>query len=287
MAVAYQTSTTRAWTTGTITLNKPSGTTTDDLLIAILGLNDATTNDINSAPSGWTLIYNTPGTDNNTRLVSYRKRAGGSEPASYDWSVTGGNWAGIMIRIDGQTLDSAVNPINASDEGISNNNATGTYSSGITPAFANSLLVMAIVSVTNSATGHSAQAITTDNPTWTERAEVGPTSNATLSVSTALRSQTTATGNWTATVGGGGTTDSVSHLLAITPSVSATVPAPDPVTLALSVPPVTPTGGATVTSPNPILLSLSLPTVTPTADAPKWVNTDKSTPGAVANTDKS
>jgi hypothetical protein len=65
-----------------ISIAKPAGTTTDDVLVAMITVRGAP---IISAPSGWTLIRSdTSGTVIHQAL--YRKVAGGSEPASYSFT---------------------------------------------------------------------------------------------------------------------------------------------------------------------------------------------------------
>jgi len=84
-------------TNGTV-VTKPSGTAAGDLLLATLEVDEdpATV----TAPSGWTLLQDTvgaPGTGNAFHTQVWWKLAGGSEPASYAWTVSGGPWVDIGV----------------------------------------------------------------------------------------------------------------------------------------------------------------------------------------------
>jgi hypothetical protein len=94
----------------TIVIQKPSGTAQNDLLITAVATDGDTSGSL-SPPSGWTQIdctaYGTAVT-----LGAWRKIAGASEPASYDFTWTGGQKAyGWMMRFSGHN---AANPINTS-----------------------------------------------------------------------------------------------------------------------------------------------------------------------------
>src|SRR2546422_1202469 len=81
---------------GTLTVNKPTGVVSGDLLIAAISVRAAAP----ATPSGWTLIWcqysssgsgsggsTCPGATPTVSLAVYRKVAGASEPASYSWTV--------------------------------------------------------------------------------------------------------------------------------------------------------------------------------------------------------
>lgn len=79
-------------TTGATTVNKtwtkPTGTTTDDVEVAYLHIeNDAPSV---TPPSGWTLFVSTANkaTSPDSYVFGYYLRAGGSEPANYTWSFS-------------------------------------------------------------------------------------------------------------------------------------------------------------------------------------------------------
>lgn len=116
MAVAFATSDSgnNAFTTS-ITLTKPSGTVEDDLLIMsiVIQRGDATV----TTPSGWTALEDTPvgaATASDSRLASFYKVAGGSEPADYTITISATAWiSGTILRITGADTTT---PIPASDE---------------------------------------------------------------------------------------------------------------------------------------------------------------------------
>src|SRR3990167_2666554 len=88
--VSYSTATAN-WV-NTITVNKPAGVLSGDLLIAYISKTMYGVGDL--APSGWTLIR----TDSNSsccRSGIYYKVATSSEPASYTWNIAGSETYGI------------------------------------------------------------------------------------------------------------------------------------------------------------------------------------------------
>jgi MSHA biogenesis protein MshQ len=79
----------------TLTLDVPSGTIADDVMIASVAVRPDTMNI--TAPAGWTLIrLLTQGGGSSNRLATYYRVADGSEPASYTWTFTGGTHAGAV-----------------------------------------------------------------------------------------------------------------------------------------------------------------------------------------------
>ncbi len=70
----------------TITINKPTNTAQNDVMIAVIAVEDYTDR-INSDPEGWTRIWgDSPGTRAIFQAV-YWKVAGASEPSSYSWGL--------------------------------------------------------------------------------------------------------------------------------------------------------------------------------------------------------
>ncbi len=94
----------------TLTVNKPSGTVSGDVMIASVAVRPYTATI--TAPSGWTLIRRTDQTSgNNSSLATYWKAAGGSEPSNYAWTFSSsvGSAAGITSFYNVNTT----NPVNA------------------------------------------------------------------------------------------------------------------------------------------------------------------------------
>ncbi len=102
-----------------ITVNKPAGTTSGDLLIGVVAT-DGTAGTF-PPPASWTLINS--GTNGTAVTVgTWYKIAGGSEPASYTWSWTNPQAVyAFIVRITGH--DSS-NPINV--WGVATGSSTGT-----------------------------------------------------------------------------------------------------------------------------------------------------------------
>jgi len=81
----------------TLTINKPTGTVQDDVMIASIGVrpNTATI----TPPSGWTLVRRINNTNSTaSSLAVYSRVAGASEPASYAWAfdTSAGSAGGIQ-----------------------------------------------------------------------------------------------------------------------------------------------------------------------------------------------
>ena len=75
--------------TPVLSVNLPSGTTTNDVMIAAVSVRPYTATI--TAPSGWTLVRRVDYTSLQTSsLAVYRKVAGGSEPSSYTWNFGSG-----------------------------------------------------------------------------------------------------------------------------------------------------------------------------------------------------
>ena len=96
----YQSSDSATGSSSPATANKPSGTVDGDLLVVGLMLDKGSDVSI-TPPSGWTLIRRTDSGSNNG-MATYYKVAGASEPADYDFGLSGGSsWAIGISRING------------------------------------------------------------------------------------------------------------------------------------------------------------------------------------------
>lgn len=88
----------RPATTSSLTINVPAGASSGDVMIASVAVNPSSVTI--TAPAGWTLIRQTAqGAGNSSRLATYYRVAGASEPASYSWTLNGahaGAVGGIM-----------------------------------------------------------------------------------------------------------------------------------------------------------------------------------------------
>lgn len=127
-----------ATSTNSATCNKPSGVVSGDLLHAQVSFYDSGSAPTITPPSGWTLQSSGNGDTGagSSWIRTYRKVAGGSEPTSYTWTISGSPYTDIAIlRYDGQD---ATTPYDTGSGNGGNNTApTGT---GIDLAAANELV---------------------------------------------------------------------------------------------------------------------------------------------------
>ena len=259
-----------AWS---VTITKPTGLTAGDYMVAIIG---TSTNASSQAVSGWTLLGEQQnGVD--TRIIVYGKVADSADASASDFTfaVHSGNggsedgMGGCLIAVSGTS------PVTSSvfiDFGTGNAGAT-TYSGGITPSLA-SLLIMGAWGQGSASTTVDSYAIATDNPTWTERmddTEALGTSDYTLAVATAPRTETTATGDFSLTFSN--SMNSAGVLLAVLEMQNASV-SPAVVSLVGTIQAPAVSGGATV-SPAVVTMSASVIDPTVTTPANKWTNPDK------------
>lgn len=175
------------------TVNKPTGTTTGNLLVAHYGVNETIANaGTITVPSGWTQIRYVGGA-NAPSMGVWAKIATSSEPSTYTFSNANG--VGTTLSITVISGNSTILPTISSEQ---HNNVASTTATGatITPTVANSLILFF---VNNGNTGFSAYAVATDNPSWTEAYDVDYAGAPDAALAYAVRPQTTATGNATAT----------------------------------------------------------------------------------------
>ena len=205
-----------------ITINKPAGTVTNDVMITSLGFSPNTLT-ITTPPAGWTLVRRVDNTNaNGNSLAVYRLTAGASEPANYTWTFSAtGYLAGGILTFQG--VDTTT-PIDVSENGNCTQQgscATQTLSHAtpsITPAVSNTYLV---TSHTYSSAG-----------TWTPPPASGPDAAMTEAVSVQHGTQSlevnyvphaaasTATGAKTATAASDADVGNA-HILALRPLPSA------------------------------------------------------------------
>lgn len=218
MALSIGASTFAETTGGTLTVNAPAGIVQNDILIAQIVINAGTAdNPAITTLSGWTQVRK-GGATNSPYMGTFYKIAGASEPSTYAWSVTNPlNSAVINITrvIGNSTLAPSV-----SSEQYNNTVSTTATGATVTPTVANSLIMMYIGQISNG--GVSGYAIVTSNPSWTEQFDnFGVTTTAVAgAMATAIRPQTTATGNATATLAV--SSRNCVHVIVIAPAPSFT-----------------------------------------------------------------
>lgn len=98
MAIVVESSASNTATASTsLTITKPSGTVSGDVLVAFVNM--VRSSAINTPPSGWTTIE-ASGAYAYSHV--YWKVAGASEPSSYTWDEgVSTNWAGVIFRLSG------------------------------------------------------------------------------------------------------------------------------------------------------------------------------------------
>src|SRR3990167_9263709 len=112
MALAFRSvASTSADYVTSVTVTKPSGVVADDLLYAMIFIvRDYSPVGTITPPTGWTSevdFTNAIPSFDDIRHVIYTKRAGGSEPANYQWSLSAEAQAGgaILAYSGGITSD--------------------------------------------------------------------------------------------------------------------------------------------------------------------------------------
>lgn len=122
----------------TLTITKPSGVASGDLLVAFVHVSGSPTL---TPPSGWTLIDSVTNAFGVGTLYAFRFMAGGSEPASYSWTWTGSQYScGGIYRVTGAD---ATTPINTSAKSAPASGAT-QVSPSVTTTTADCLILRAI-----------------------------------------------------------------------------------------------------------------------------------------------
>jgi len=127
-----------ATTTGTtLTITKPSGTATNDVLVASIAVTPSTATI--TPPSGWTLVrrMNNAGPTSNSLAVHY-KAATASEPASYAWGISGSSFT--VGGIQGFSGIDTASPLDI-ENGQSTPSGTTHAAPSITTTVANGMLV--------------------------------------------------------------------------------------------------------------------------------------------------
>lgn len=195
-----------------IAIAAPSSIAEGDLLIFFYGINDAT--DSIQTLSGWTHALNMQVVGSNVYCGLQWKIAEVADESvgTYHFNCTGtAVLGGFMLRITDYLDEDLLNFDNASVS----NDETPSFANTVTPATADSLLLFFTVASTLGTAGMSGYAITTNNPTWTEEYDVNSGSTWGMSLASASRPETTATGNSSLTAGTDSNLDSVGVMIAI------------------------------------------------------------------------
>lgn len=286
--ITVQSKTTSNWTSNsTLTVDKPSGTVDGDLLVAVICYDNAES--MSTVPSGWTDMVNTTGASPVDTYTRFYYKVASSEGSSWDWVLSGAVVsAWVCLRIDGQKSTGYADQSAASL--VTSNSNTPSYTITITPTAANSLIVYAVTGKNDTAASSAGYAVVTSDPTWTEQADLAATNGdggRLLSVATANRPETSATGDASVTI----TSDNVNvidtfGLIAnFLPDTDETV-SPDVINTEITVPAPTVTGGSNVTT-SVINTTATVPAPTVTGSVSTVANQSKNAAANVDNLDKS
>ena len=197
MAVAFETIQTATNNASGLTITKPTGLALGDFMVAGLTVS-GNTNPVLSAPAGWDLLNTKTIKANQARTSIFTKVAEASDVSATNFSF-GGSTAGTGFVVVGFVM-------RISDYGIQSGFVTAdgdntTLSTGdMTPTRSNNLMVIITASASASDVSpptSSGYELDANNPTWTERADVGlnNTDMGTIAVATATRPEATAIGS--------------------------------------------------------------------------------------------
>lgn len=258
-----------------ITIDKPSGVVSGDLMIA--QVTRSNTNTITGVPSGWTLLR-VDGSGAEPHQYLYYKIAGASEPSSYTWTYSATSTDGIgggIIKITGYDMQSVVNNNNGRANASSN---TADCNSFTPPAGCLIMLFINFANVGNVDVG--AYAVATSPPTFTEAWDFAGSGGQAPQVAMAygVRSAATAMGTASASLQtGGGVGDRINaaQIVAINPGQDVLV-TPSLLSFTSAI-------GETPIVPDVILMTAALQD----AALPDWQNTGKSAAGTWTATPKS
>jgi hypothetical protein len=306
MAATYQSiSTTNLSGTGggsaahSLVVTKPSGLTAGDEMLAWVAT--GANNDIDTASegsddtmsaAGWTKIGGASKSDQSpdSFIAIYRKTATAGDAAATNFTLfnrSGGvsnNFGGGIIRFSSDSVVSSAYTYSDFDTTEDTNPTTVTVSGGVTPSIADNILVMIgmLASSDNSnVLSVSNYAVTTSNPTWTERVDNTRLTDGEAHVqfvATGPRSATTATGNYSFDVAGDGPSDAIfgAVCLLTVQTVTNVSVSPSVISMTSSVQSPTVAANANVTVGSAISLTSSVQSPTVSGSAAPWVNLPKS-----------
>lgn len=191
-----------------LTITKPTSLAVGDLLLAgIYSSNGTGAGSVSiNTPSGWTQVAIDGIASSNDMIACFSKVADSSDVAASNFTFTDTNGQPDSFMIGQLARITNFGLVDASNTN-ENNTASSVVISTITPDYANCLFVIFAGGTNGGAGGPSIDtyALATNNPTWTEQAQTSQTSaggrGGTLSIATATRPETTATGNITVTYG--------------------------------------------------------------------------------------
>lgn len=188
-----------------LVITKPTGLAELDLMVAGIWYdNDGAGSATINTPSGWTLEETVTINTNSSYLTLFTKIADSADVAASNFTFQTNNTDATYHMIG--------HIVHVTDWGVYSDSSSGSATSsttvtvtGFTPSRASCLFIGFSGVSDTSQQNTSSWALTTSNPTWTERVDTqynDATRDSALAVYTAVRPETTATGNITVTVSG-------------------------------------------------------------------------------------
>ena len=201
MALTYQTiGVSPGATSTTCVVTKPTGLTAGDLIVAIIAVRSSS---ITITPaSGFTADISETG-QTGVQIRTFSKIADGTDAAATDFTFTlsaSERNKGAIVRISGSATSSW---LNTSSKNFSNSNSTTADTGTVTPSVANCMFILTSAN-TQSSANYSAWAMATSDPGFTEIMDAfySDAQNIHLGIAiSAIRPETTGTGNFTLTQG--------------------------------------------------------------------------------------
>jgi hypothetical protein len=273
-----------------LTINKPASLAAGDMMIAVVAIHGTTLGSW-TAPAGWTALSGIDISASTYKVKAFFKVADSGDAAASNFlftmstadSATSG-MAGFIIRVTGSGFAGAGNITAAA---VANAAATGqVFTPGITPPGSASLYIMGSFALM--VTSQSAYAIASNNPSWTERADItidptGSAGDGNIAVATALASAQAASGDYSLTLAN--SIEAIGFIIAVNETANAS-PAPAVISTAMNIQaPVV--AAAAVVSPSVVGINANIQAPAVATGAEKWINDDKTTPGAITNDPKS
>lgn len=278
MAVTVRTTQTNTLNTNgtSFTIPKPTGLAAGDIMVALIRFEHGSAGTI-ATPTGWSApqAQNNFATDSSAAKVFVKiADAGDTAAANFTFSSdTSARRQGILMAF------SNVGTTDVSNSGTTTDGSAS--SSGTTPNNKDFFLILVAGKGNGACSGMTAAsyAIATDNPTWTELADISDNNAGGngfgISAAYASRSQQTATGNATSTItpNSGSIVGSALFLVGLTEYL---IISPSVITSTATVLAPTVTGGATV---SPSTITATATVLTPEAGQADW-SAKKKTSGA-------
>lgn len=279
MSVAFGSITNLAYNPSTggvesFVFTKPTGLTAGDMMVAVMGNNGDSADDM-TAPAGWSTLFSAAD-GNNYGIRGFCKVADSADASATDFTFTNSvsvndSFVGFLVRLTGDEFAGTANIISSVD--VNNSAASShTYTPGLTPTATTSLFILGTF-VRESANGVSNYAITNNNPTWTERTDIAETSGIDASMGMATASVSVASNTGDFTLNTTNSKETIGFLLVVSESVGVN-PAPAVITATASVQAPTVTGGSNA-SPAVITATATVQSPTVTVAEAMWNNQDK------------